>query len=220
MRFQSAIQLTLAFFFGTRTCAQSTADPASFVNLFIGTTNGGHVFPGATLPHGMVKAGMDTDTPGAQAGYDSDPSFNVTGFSSLHNSGTGGSVSLSHFKIFPSINGGAFQDCPTSLNNRKVLRKTLSNGTADDFASPGYFSTNLTTGVRVELTATAKASIQRHTFPASTDGSPPRIIVDVTSAAGNTGTLPTLQINSTSGQVAVVISRTGSGPDDTLFLDA
>lgn len=58
-------------------------DPASLVNMFIGTTNGGHVFPGelvssdiwrmlieeyhyigATLPHGMVKVGMDTDSPG------------------------------------------------------------------------------------------------------------------------------------------------------------
>lgn len=57
--------------------------PASLVNLFVGTTNGGHVFPGecsrqlkspscvtisgflgATLPHGMVKVGMDTDSPG------------------------------------------------------------------------------------------------------------------------------------------------------------
>lgn len=61
--------------------AQSSGDLASLVNLFIGTTNGGHVFPGAeglpfcetllillcigaTLPHGMVKVGMDTDSPG------------------------------------------------------------------------------------------------------------------------------------------------------------
>jgi len=43
--------------------SQFISDPASLVNLFIGTTNGGHVFPGATLPHGMVKAGMDTDSP-------------------------------------------------------------------------------------------------------------------------------------------------------------
>lgn len=54
--------------------------PADYVLPFIGTTNGGHVFPGiwrkdsifylltyfigATLPHGMVKAGMDTNSPG------------------------------------------------------------------------------------------------------------------------------------------------------------
>lgn len=39
-------------------------DFTELVNVFIGTTNGGHVFPGATLPHGMIKAGMDTDSPG------------------------------------------------------------------------------------------------------------------------------------------------------------
>ena len=38
-------------------------DYTDLVNVFIGTTNLGHVFPGATLPHGMVKAGMDTDSP-------------------------------------------------------------------------------------------------------------------------------------------------------------
>lgn len=35
-------------------------EPANLVNLFIGTTKGGHTFPGATLPHGFVKVGMDT----------------------------------------------------------------------------------------------------------------------------------------------------------------
>lgn len=89
---------------GIAPALSGSADPASFVNLFIGTVNGGHVFPGtsyrsllptsiaipflfslflalmlhhlaafvfvdlvilgATLPHGMVKVGMDTDSPG------------------------------------------------------------------------------------------------------------------------------------------------------------
>lgn len=57
--------LLIAIALGARSpiaAAQSTSDVASFVNLFIGTTAGGHVFPGATLPHGMAKAGMDTDS--------------------------------------------------------------------------------------------------------------------------------------------------------------
>ena len=63
---------------------------------------------GATRPHGMVKVGMDTDSPGnvayppslhlcqihsyilKHAGYDANPSFLVTGFSQLHDDGTGG----------------------------------------------------------------------------------------------------------------------------------
>lgn len=39
-------------------------DLSDLVNVFIGTNGGGHVFPGATVPHGMVKVGMDTDSPG------------------------------------------------------------------------------------------------------------------------------------------------------------
>lgn len=40
-------------------------DLSELVNVFIGTTNDGHVFPGATIPHGMVKVGLDTDSRGA-----------------------------------------------------------------------------------------------------------------------------------------------------------
>jgi putative alpha-1,2-mannosidase len=57
-----ALWITL-FTLTSASTGQSITDPASLVNLFIGTTNGGHVFPGATLPHGMVKVGMDTDSP-------------------------------------------------------------------------------------------------------------------------------------------------------------
>jgi hypothetical protein len=62
---------------------------------------------GATVPHGMVKVGMDTDSPGnvaspalplchirsylfQHAGYDANSSFLVTGFSQMHDDGTGG----------------------------------------------------------------------------------------------------------------------------------
>ena len=62
---------------------------------------------GATVPHGMVKVGMDTDSPEnvvyptpplchvcsylfQHAGYDANSSVLVTGFSQLHNDGTGG----------------------------------------------------------------------------------------------------------------------------------
>ncbi|KAG6909314.1 hypothetical protein DXG01_001113 [Tephrocybe rancida] len=81
----------------TNTISSSSAtitDPASYVLPFIGTTGGGHVFPGATIPHGMVKAGMDTDSPGNHAGYDGNARYKVTGFSQLHDDGTGGTNSI------------------------------------------------------------------------------------------------------------------------------
>jgi putative alpha-1,2-mannosidase len=57
-------------------------DPAKFVNPFIGTINGGHVFSGATLPWGSVKAGADSSSGDNQAGYVSDGSP-IVGISSL-----------------------------------------------------------------------------------------------------------------------------------------
>ncbi|KAH9835013.1 glycoside hydrolase family 92 protein [Rhodofomes roseus] len=177
-------------------------DPASLVNMFIGTTNGGHVFPGATLPHGMVKVGMDTDSPGNQAGYDADPTYNAWGFSQLHDQGTGGGVSLSNFKIWPYAscpNGDSFAACPTAEENRKVLRATLPDGSPDDVASPGYFASNLSTGIRVELTATRRAALHRYTFPEGTVN--PRILVDITNDGQQSNTNPIMTLNSTTARV-------------------
>ncbi|EPS96935.1 hypothetical protein FOMPIDRAFT_62080 [Fomitopsis schrenkii] len=177
-------------------------DPASLVNMFVGTTNGGHVFPGATLPHGMVKVGMDTDSPGNQAGYDADPAYNAWGYSQLHDQGTGGGVSLSNFKIWPYAScpvGDSFAACPTNENERKVLRATLPDGSPDDAASPGYFASNLSTGIRVELTATRRAALHRYTFPEGTVN--PRILVDIGNDGGQSSTKPIMTLNSTTARV-------------------
>ncbi|KAF9558968.1 glycoside hydrolase family 92 protein [Agrocybe pediades] len=174
-------------------------DPASLVIPFIGTTNGGHVFPGATLPHGMIKAGMDTDSPGNHAGYDGDPQFNVTGFSQLHDSGTGGAVPLSNFKLFPFLECSTFEKCPTTMANRKILRKVLPNGLPDDFASPGYFSTNLSNSIRVELTATRRTALHRYTFPAGTAN--PRLLVDITNDGQKSSTNPVMTLDPDTARV-------------------
>ncbi|KAI0672074.1 glycoside hydrolase family 92 protein [Trametes maxima] len=177
-------------------------DPASRVNLFIGTTSSGHAFPGVTLPHGMVKVGMDTDSPDNHAGYDSNPSFFVTGFSQLHDDGTGGSVPLSLFKIWPFASCGSnnrFETCPTDINSRKVLRKTLMDGSPDDAAEPGYFASNLSTNIRVELTATRRAALHRYTFPENT--TIPRLVVDITNDGQQSNSNPVVHIDSNTGRV-------------------
>ncbi|KAG1871150.1 glycoside hydrolase family 92 protein [Suillus tomentosus] len=175
------------------------SDPASLVNVFIGTTNGGHVFPGATLPHGMVKVGLDTDSPGNQAGYDANPIFNAIGFSQLHDSGTGGDISLSNFKLWPLPECDSFASCNTTLFFRKTLRKVLPDGSPDDTGSPGYFATNLSTGVQVELTASRRTALHRYTFPPSSRE--PRIVVDITNDGMHSATEPVVNINTTTGRV-------------------
>lgn len=79
------------------------------------------------------------------------------------------SIPLSLFKVFPFAScgkGDQFEQCPTSLDGRKVLRKVLKDGencprtsscnsadpsckgSPDDFAQPGYFASNLVSEVR------------------------------------------------------------------------
>ncbi|KAJ7214338.1 glycosyl hydrolase family 92-domain-containing protein [Mycena pura] len=182
------------------TTAASGFDPLKHVNLFIGTVNGGNTFPGATVPHGMIKVGMDTDGDNF-AGYDGRPQFNVTGFSQLHQSGTGGAVPLSNFKLFPvphcPITG--FEQCSTTIDSRKTLRNILPDGSPDDFASPGYFSTNLSTGVRAELTATRRTALHRYNFPSNS--TMPRILLDVTNDGQTSVIVPELSINPMSGRM-------------------
>ena len=73
--------------------AQNATNILGFVDPLIGTINGGHVFAGASLPFSMAKAVADTNGDELQGGYASDNS-NITGFSHLHDSGTGGVSSV------------------------------------------------------------------------------------------------------------------------------
>lgn len=66
--------LLISFSLLTPVTASSGYD---FVDPLIGTVNGGHVFPGATLPFGMAKAVADVNGE-AQGGFASDGS-QITG---------------------------------------------------------------------------------------------------------------------------------------------
>ncbi|KAF8743056.1 Glycoside hydrolase family 92 protein, partial [Rhizoctonia solani] len=177
-------------------------DLASKVNLFIGTTSkgvaSGHVFPGATIPHGMIKAGLDTDSPDRHAGYDRNISYNATGFSQLHDTGTGGGYPLSNFKIWPFASCKRFGECPTSIAGRKLKRQALKDGSLPDIAEPGYFATTLVSGVHVELTATRRAALHRYTFPKNSKQ--PRILVDITNDGQQSATNPFTVIDPSTGR--------------------
>ncbi|OQO05289.1 hypothetical protein B0A48_09056 [Cryoendolithus antarcticus] len=140
---------------------QSGADILAFVDALIGTLNGGHVFPGASLPFSMAKTVADTNGDGYQGGFASDGS-NITGFSHMHDSGTGGSPSLGNFPLFPQ------SGCPDDeLDNclfTKVDRATPRiNGTVE--AHPGYFAVEMASKVRTEMTVSNHTALYRFTFP-------------------------------------------------------
>ncbi|KAF5340884.1 hypothetical protein D9758_012170 [Tetrapyrgos nigripes] len=209
-------------------------DPASLVLPFIGTTNGGHVFPGKTPSPSRVMSPEQSlarcDTPKwngkgrdghrlvgkrelkSQAGYDADPIFNAIGFSQLHDSGTGGGIPLSNFKLWPIANCTSFGRCRTSSFIRGIQRKILNDNTPDDFASPGYFSTNLSSDIRVELAAARRAALHRYTFPSSS--TIPRMIVGIDDGQ-HSGRDQELTINSKTARVQGGATFSGSfGPGE------
>ncbi|CAK7240619.1 MAG: hypothetical protein STHCBS139747_002064 [Sporothrix thermara] len=137
-------------------------DVIRYINPLIGTTNGGHVFAGATLPYGMAKAVADTNNRAENAaGFVSDYS-KITGFSHLHDSGTGGNPSMGNFPLFmhPGCPEDDFAKCAFIGAQRAVDRR---NDTAR--ASPGYFAIELNNSVSAEMTATQHAALYRFSFP-------------------------------------------------------
>ncbi|KAF7543799.1 hypothetical protein G7046_g9929 [Stylonectria norvegica] len=133
-----------------------------YVDPLIGTVNGGHVFPGASLPYGMAKAVADTKSHGENnGGFVSDDSP-IIGFSHLHDSGTGGSPSLGNFPLFihPGCPGDDYKACNYSVENRKTPRV---NGTVN--ARPGYFGVRLENDVLAEMTVTMHTALYRFTVP-------------------------------------------------------
>jgi hypothetical protein len=146
--------------------SQDTTDYTKLVDPFIGTgatSNPGNVFPGASVPFGMAKLGIDVDSY-APAGYNDDLGAPVRGFSILHDSGTGSSSgSFGNNECQPVIcTNDDYQLCPVTLDDRKRLRKK-----GRDVATPGYFSTTLNNSLRMEGTTTRRAGLMRYTFPSS-----------------------------------------------------
>ncbi|OOQ87272.1 alpha-1,2-mannosidase, putative subfamily [Penicillium brasilianum] len=152
-----------------------TFNVLDYADPLIGTANGGHVFPGATLPFGMAKAVADTIGEN-QAGFAFDTTF-VTGFSHMHDSGTGGSPSLGNFPIFPqpSCPNDDINQCKWQLNDRAVAWEKNSVK-----ARPGYFSISLANGVQAEMTTTNRSALYRFTFDeASSESLSPVVLVDL-----------------------------------------
>lgn len=150
-----------------------------YVDPLIGTTNGGHVFPGATLPFGMAKAGPDVI--GENQGGFSSSDAPIYGFSHMHDSGTGGSPSLGNFPIF------AQAGCPNDDINAcsyPMYQRATARAPGKVHAKPGYFDITLESGVRTEMTVTNHTALYRFTFPerpkARNTTLSPHILVELT----------------------------------------
>jgi len=147
-----------------------------YIDPRIGTSCGGHVMPGATLPFGMAKACADVFGDN-QGGFATD-SKSIYGFSHMHDSGTGGSPSLGNFPIW------AQSACPgDDLNNCKwkAYDRNTTFAQLTVQSSPGYFAIGDSRGINTEMTVTNHTALYRITFPADPPEGPlgPVILVDL-----------------------------------------
>ncbi|KAF2743216.1 glycoside hydrolase family 92 protein [Sporormia fimetaria CBS 119925] len=158
---RSAFALVTVWTFTVQSFTQQSKTGYDYVDPLIGTVNGGHVFPGATLPFGMAKAGADVYSNERHGGFASDDTP-VYGFSHMHDSGTGGSPSLGNFPIFPQA--GCPNDNPEKCGYSKWERQARYINTSV-VAKPGYFALMLASQIHAEMTVSNHTALYRFTFP-------------------------------------------------------
>ncbi|MEZ5084005.1 MAG: GH92 family glycosyl hydrolase, partial [Bacteroidales bacterium] len=152
---------------------QFVADPADYVNPFIGTDAHGHTYPGASLPFGMVQLSPDTRLEGWDgcSGYHYSDSI-VFGFSHTALSGTG-VPDYSDILFMPTtgkvlLNNGAEND-----DEGYASRFSHNN----EEAKVGYYKTTLDDySIDVELTASKRVGFHKYTFPADQQNN---VIIDL-----------------------------------------
>ncbi|MBS1679281.1 MAG: GH92 family glycosyl hydrolase [Actinobacteria bacterium] len=168
---RNTIALALALWLTSAGAA--LAGPASQVDLFAGTApgartfGGGHNFPGATQPFGMVQWSPDT-TPGKSGGYDY-RDHHLSGFSLTHLSGAGCGV-YGDFPFLPTTEPLTGSPTPVAGKGLSGLfQPGFSHG--GEQAEPGYYAVRLRPrhggAIGVALTATTRTGFGRFTFPAN-----------------------------------------------------
>jgi predicted alpha-1,2-mannosidase len=142
------------------------ADLAGEVNPFIGTTNGGNTYPGATLPFGMAAfSPEETPLPGrsypiaAPGGYEWRVS-GIKGFSLTHLSGTGCTGASGDIPIMPVTRDVELS--PSADDAFSMYSSWFDH--ARESASPGFYRVALDNGVTTELSATLRAGVARFTW--------------------------------------------------------
>jgi predicted alpha-1,2-mannosidase len=141
----------------SRAIAQTPGGNASYVNPMIGTGTGPgdseNLFPGPSMPFGMVQ--LSPDTEGHNFGYHYYQKL-IQGFSMTHMSGVG-----------CANNGEVFFQPTTGPVETDVAQYESPYSHQQEHASPGYYEVNLLRwGIQAALTATDRTGVVKLTFPA------------------------------------------------------
>lgn len=145
-------------------------DYTQYVDPLIGTGGHGHVFVGASVPHGMVQLGPNNATKGWDwcSGYHHSDST-IIGFAHTHLSGTG-IADLGDISFMPVSE----VNLATDTNFVSTFLKE------QETATPGYYAVHLLRyGIDVEVTASERVGWHRYRFP---KGKEAQVIIDMEEA--------------------------------------
>jgi predicted alpha-1,2-mannosidase len=143
---------------------QNSKQAVDYVNAFTGTSNSRWMlFPGPTMPFGMVKLSPDNQNIEWNGGYEYTVG-SISGFSHLHAMSISG-VSLmpvtGGVKLNPGEPDGPFGNMWTSGYRSRIDKQT-------EKASPGYYSVDLLDyHIKAELTSTTRCGMMQLTYPQS-----------------------------------------------------
>jgi predicted alpha-1,2-mannosidase len=126
-----------------------------YVDVFLGTGGHGHVYPGATVPFGMVQLSPDNGDEGWDwcSGYHYS-SKTIAGFSHTHLSGTG-IGDWCDISVLPLTD-------TLQIRNTKIK---IPFSHSNESAKPGYYKVRLDNKIQCELTANERTGFHKYTFP-------------------------------------------------------
>ena len=175
----------------TSSAADAAGGLAQHVDVFIGTGGHGHLYPGASMPFGMVQLSPDTNDSGwdACSGYHQ-ADGSIMGFSHTHLSGTGASDMLDILVMpaqgevllepgerglpdqnYKSKYDGAAPGPHLTADNKAQPGRGYRSRYGEEQAQPGYYRVHLTDhDILAELTATQRVGLHRYTFQQAGDG--------------------------------------------------
>lgn len=150
------------------------------VDLFYGTESGGHMFPGISLPFGMIKPGIDAidlKFGDSYSGYA--PGGKIVGISMMHESGTGGAPQYGVISQLPFTDESIDHDVLGS--NDEFGLERISN----DNAVIGVYSVK-TQHVEFQFTSDERSSMIRYKYDVNNIDNV-RILVNVSHHLGSPG---------------------------------
>ncbi len=183
----SALALTMALAVLPLAAMAQSSDSSGYdsVDPMIGTAGGGHTYPGASAPFGMVQLSPDTNVTFFKQSYNWAAGYryedtSIMGFSHTHFSGAGHS-DLGDILVMPVSGDDVKLEPGDPAQPGSGYRSQFSHDT--EVAQPGYYAVTLSDyGVRAELTAGTRVGVHRYTFPADKAA---HLLVDLRSSIYN-----------------------------------